>query len=91
MIKSSDLRQKEVINIKDGKKLGNIYDLEINLVKGRVDAIIIPGQSKFFSFFSKEEDYVIPWKYIRKIGIDTIIVDINEHSLSFEEKEDVNF
>jgi len=91
MIKSSELRPKEVININDGRKIGNIYDLEINLVKGRVDAVIIPGQSKFLRLFSKEEDYVIPWKAIVKIGVDAIIVDIKDTPFEFNDKEDSNF
>ena len=46
MIKISDLRQKEVINIIDGKRLGFISDLDIDLENGIVKALIIPGQSR---------------------------------------------
>ena len=36
MIKASDLREKEVINITDGTRLGLIEDVEVNLDKGRI-------------------------------------------------------
>lgn len=79
MIKISDLRQREIVNLADGKKLGNIKDLEINLEEGRIEAIIIPGPGKLFGIFGKESDYVIPWKDIKKIGVDVILVELNSN------------
>lgn len=43
MYKSSDLREKDVINISDGKKLGKVCDLEVNVKTGKIDAIVVPG------------------------------------------------
>ncbi|WP_129723281.1 YlmC/YmxH family sporulation protein [Xylanivirga thermophila] len=77
MNKSSDFRQKEVINIKDGKKLGYIVDMEFDLYQGRVTAIVVPGPSKFLGFFKGEGDIVIPWERIKKIGDDVILVDVD--------------
>ncbi|HOB19791.1 MAG TPA: YlmC/YmxH family sporulation protein [Candidatus Atribacteria bacterium] len=76
MPKSSDFREKEVINIRDGRRLGTIIDMEFNLKEGRITAIIVPGSSKWFSFLKGEDDIVIPWERIRKIGDDVILVDI---------------
>ena len=42
MIKASDLTEKEVVSITDGKKIGMITDLEVDLEKGKINAIIIP-------------------------------------------------
>ncbi len=74
MVKISEFQIKDVVNISDGKKLGNIGDIEINLQTGKVEAIIISGTGKILGFFGKDEDVVIPWKNIIKIGEDVILV-----------------
>lgn len=81
MIKTSDLRQREVINIIDGKRLGFVTDLDIDLDNGRIKAIIVPGQSHIFSFFSRSGDHIIPWEQIKKIGSDVILVELPEFIL----------
>jgi len=78
MIKTSDLRQREVINVSDGKRLGFVMDLDIDLDEGRIKSIVVPGQGRVFSFFSKSTDYVIPWEQIKKIGTDVILVELTE-------------
>jgi YlmC/YmxH family sporulation protein len=75
MVKTSELKQKEVININDGRRLGLVSDMEINMETGNLEAIVIPAGGKFLGFFSKENDIVIGWSSIRKIGIDVILVD----------------
>lgn len=70
----ADLRLKEVVNIRDGCRLGFVSDVEIDVECGRVLAIVVPG-SYHFSIFSREPDYVIPWNSIEKIGEDIILVD----------------
>ncbi len=77
MVKISELKQKEVINLNDGRRLGIVYDVEIDMEKGCIDAIVIPGSGKLLGFFSKENDMVISWSSIKKIGIDVILVDSN--------------
>lgn len=77
MISTQDLRNKEVINIYDGKSLGYVYDIEVNLEKGVIEGIIVPAQRSFFNFFGRgDNDYVIKWKDIRRIGDDVILVDV---------------
>ena len=76
MIKISDLRSREVINIVDGRRLGVICDLDLDLENGRVAAIIVPGSTGLFSFLGGGRDYVIPWDKIVKIGIATILVEV---------------
>jgi YlmC/YmxH family sporulation protein len=75
MVKTSELKQKEVININDGRRLGLVSDMEINMETGNLEAIVIPAGGKFLGFFSKENDIVIGWSSIKKIGIDVILVD----------------
>ncbi|NLI60698.1 MAG: YlmC/YmxH family sporulation protein [Clostridiales bacterium] len=77
MAKSSDFRQKEVINIRDGRRLGVIIDMEFDLQAGRITAIVVPGSSKLMGFIKGHTDYVIPWEKIKKIGDDVILVDVD--------------
>ncbi len=70
----SDFRSKEVIDITTTNRLGFVRDLDIDLEKGVVNSIIIPGKRRLFGFFPPEEDIVIPWKSIQKIGDDIILV-----------------
>ena len=71
-----ELREKEVINSCDCKRLGCVVDLEINLCTGNVEAIIIPG--RICGFLGNDSEYVIPFECIKKIGEDIILVEIKE-------------
>lgn len=77
-MKISDFQSKDVINIVDGKKLGQVSDLELDLRQGRINSIVVPGQSKFFGFFSGGTDVIIPWKCIVKIGLDVVLVKLDD-------------
>ncbi|WP_425446997.1 YlmC/YmxH family sporulation protein [Dethiothermospora halolimnae] len=80
MVKTSDLREKEIINVRDGSRLGLISDIEVDLEKGEVKAIVIPGAGKILGLFGKNEDRVISWNNIVKIGADVILVDLSNIS-----------
>ena len=71
----TDLTEKEVINICDGRILGCITDFKIDPCSGQLTAIILPGKSGFLGI-KKGEDLVIPWEKICRIGVDVILVDI---------------
>lgn len=76
MIRVAELRQREVINVIDGRRLGTIKDIDLDLEEGRIRALIVPGQGgKFLFFFGREEDLVIPWENVVKIGVDVILVE----------------
>jgi YlmC/YmxH family sporulation protein len=71
------LRNKEVVNVCDGKNLGNITDIVIDTNCGRVIGLIVPANSKnFLNFFKSNNDIFIPYNRICKIGKDIILVDI---------------
>lgn len=78
MNRSSDFRQKEVINVADGRRLGFISDVEINLEDGKIEAIIIPGSGRLFGLIGKDSELVIPWDRIRKVGEDIILVEMED-------------
>jgi YlmC/YmxH family sporulation protein len=81
MNRTGDLKQKEVINMSDGRRLGFVYDLEINMEDGRIEALILPGGGRLFGIIGKDNEIVIPWDRVRIVGEDTILVDIDERSL----------
>ena len=75
LTKTSELREREVVNLLDGRRLGLASDLEIDAESGKIRAIVVPGPGKFLWLFGKSEDFVIPWESIRKIGVDVILVE----------------
>ena len=72
-----ELREKEVVNITDGKKLGRILDIALTC-SGNVVGIIVPGEKKFFKNISGDESIFVPWKNIIKIGEDAILIELGE-------------
>lgn len=74
MITISKFQLKEVINVLDGKKLGYISDIDINVNTGLIESIIIYKGDKMFHIFGKDEEIIIPWKNIIKVGEDVILV-----------------
>lgn len=76
VVKISELKLRDVINIVDGRRLGVIKDIDIDLEAGRVKAVIIPGQGKLLGFLGRNDDIIVPWNKIVKIGIDVILVEL---------------
>ena len=75
-IKYSDLRCKEVICLSDGRRLGFVSDVQIEIPEGAIKSILVPGPCRFFGFFGRKDDFLIPWCAIRRIGPDIILVDV---------------
>lgn len=75
-VRVTDLRCKEVINICDGMRLGYVCDVTVKLPQGEVLALVVPGPCRFFGIFGRKDDYVIPWRCIRRMGEDIILVEI---------------
>lgn len=73
--KSMDFKHKEVINIKNGKRLGHVQDVTADLKTGTITSIIVPGNSKMFNIFASDSEILIPWENITCIGDDIILVD----------------
>ncbi|HZK02608.1 MAG TPA: YlmC/YmxH family sporulation protein [Anaerovoracaceae bacterium] len=76
MISTQDIRDKEVINIYDGKSMGFVDDMEIDLQKGTIEGIVVPSTRRMFSFFGRDEDTVIRWRDVKRIGEDVILVEV---------------
>ena len=83
-----ELRAKEVVNICDGKKMGNIIDLIFDTSCARITGLVVPAEKSFLNFFKSPNDIFIPYNCIRKIGVDIILVELTPiNTLSKEQKE----
>jgi YlmC/YmxH family sporulation protein len=78
MLKVSEFQIKDVVNVSDGKRLGNIEDIEINLNTGRIEAVIIGGAGKVLGLFGKDEEVV---------GEDVILVRFRDYGEIKEVKD----
>lgn len=72
----SDLQNKDIVNVVDGKNIGNIIDVKIDEERGNIVSFIIEPNKNFFSFLNKGADTEINWQCITKIGEDVILVKI---------------
>ena len=71
----SELRNKEIIHVCEGTRLGYLNDVCIDTDTGRVTAIMVPGPCRFLGLFGRDSDYIIPWGCIRRIVEDIILVE----------------
>lgn len=79
----TELHCKEVICISDGRRLGFICDVEVELPSGNIIAIVVPGPCRLFGVIGRQDDYVIPWRCIKRIGPDIVLVDIQPEECRF--------
>ncbi|MDN5346826.1 MAG: hypothetical protein PWP65_390 [Clostridia bacterium] len=76
VVRISDLRVREVINVIDGRRLGPIKDIELDVEEGKIQALILPGMNgRFLGLFGRNEDAIIPWEKVVKVGVDVILVE----------------
>lgn len=76
----SEIGGQEIINLYDGGKLGIVADVDLLIddKSGSIEAMLIPDSKSFFSFFSDRNYIEVPWESIKKIGQDTLIVELDE-------------
>ena len=73
-MKLSLLQKKDIINISDGTKIGNIIDINIDPYNGKIDSLVIEKSTFVFNPFTNRGEFVIRFNQIEKIGEDVIIV-----------------
>ena len=85
----TEFRYKDVVNLKNGLRLGYVSDVEVDMKTAALTAVVIYGKARFFGIFGKKEDIVIPWENIEVIGEDTILVNYNDEKNEniFSEKQ----
>lgn len=80
-----ELAGKEIININDGARLGVVgeTDLSIDIETGQIQSIVMPRKLCFANFWAEKHELVIPWEAVKKIGIEVIIVEIDQATPRF--------
>ncbi|MDD2519267.1 MAG: YlmC/YmxH family sporulation protein [Bacilli bacterium] len=72
----SELQNKDVVNVVDGKKIGNIIDVIIGS-DGIMNGLVIEKTKFLVSMFTTRDEIEIKWKEIEKIGEDVILVKVS--------------
>ena len=75
-----ELQERQVVNIADGKCLGNLKDIELNLWTGSIRSLVLPGMSGFWNRLQKSGELIVPWDNVVRIGVDVILIDMPEIS-----------
>lgn len=70
-----ELREKQVVSVKNGSVIGSVSDIEINFDTGRINALVIYGRPHFFGILGRENDIIIPFEQISVVGAETILVE----------------
>lgn len=76
-MKLSELEKKDIINIKDGKVIGRIVDVEFDINNGCLIRFIIESPNIIKSLFSTPDSLTIKFNQIKKLGEDVILIDIS--------------
>jgi len=75
-VKFSQLQCKEVICVDSGQRLGFVSDLLVEMPEGIICALVVPCPGKLCGLAGRQEDYLIPWNAVKKIGPDIVLVDV---------------
>lgn len=71
----NDLKDKYVINVRNGSRLGFVADAQIDTAGAVVSALVIKGRLRLWGLLGREEDIIVKWSDIEVIGEDTILVN----------------
>lgn len=77
----SNLKNKEIINLKTGLKLGYVDDIELDTVTGEIISLIIYGRQRALGIMGRDEDIIIKCSDIHLIGEDTILVSFSHDTI----------
>ncbi|HIV18087.1 MAG TPA: YlmC/YmxH family sporulation protein [Candidatus Merdivicinus intestinigallinarum] len=72
------LRRKEIVNLKDGSKLGYADDAVLDVETARVLRLVVKGRARCFGLLGRQSDLLIPWEDIQVIGEDTILINMTD-------------
>ena len=76
-MKLSELQKKDIISIRDGKKIGRIIDVEFDINNGYMIHFVIEKAHYLKSIFSQSDELTIKFSQIKKMGEDVILIDIS--------------
>lgn len=78
----AELRNKEIINIKNGARMGYVDDVEFDTDDSMIKSFIVYGRTRFFGLFGREDDIILTCDDIEIIGMDTVLISADEAKLS---------
>lgn len=78
----TEIRNKEVINIRNGARMGFVDDVEFETETGMVKSFIVYGRSHLFGLFGREENLIITCDEIEIVGVDTILISADDTILT---------
>lgn len=78
----AELRNKEIINIKNGARMGFVDDVEFDTDDSMIKSFIVYGRSRFFGLFGREDDIILTCDDIEIIGVDTVLISADEAKLA---------
>ena len=81
VLRYSDIKKKEVINVETGKSLGKVVDLTFDEKSGRILTLTVPGKKNSFLSCESEE---LKFNCIIKFGDDTILYKNNIDKINEE-------
>lgn len=70
-----ELREREVVNVSDGKRLGRVIDVAFTC-DGKIVGLVVPGERRLLKNITGNENIFIPWKSVMKIGDDVVLVNL---------------
>lgn len=73
----SELENKDVVNMINGKNIGHIVDFKINPSTGGIASVILSPCKAQRGLFSKTEFIELAWSNIKKIGDDVILIHLS--------------
>ena len=71
----ADLRNKQVVCVKNGCVLGYISDIEMDTSSGKLESLVIFGRARLLGLLGREDDIIIPWREIEVIGQETVLIN----------------
>ncbi len=77
----AELRNKEIINIKNGARMGFVDDVEFDTDDAMIKSFIIYGRTRFFGLLGREDDIILTCDDIEIIGVDTVLISADEAKL----------
>ena len=82
MLSFFDIRGKEVINIKEGIRIGYVHDILIDSKRGSIDSIIVYKEiRRFYGFWKQNKELIIPFEKVKKLEGDVILTSFNDENI----------
>lgn len=82
-----ELCERDVINVITGERLGKVDDISFDENTACITGVILYGRLRLFGLLGREEDLVIPWNRIEKIGADVLLVHAEENTKRIKQKK----